>query len=169
MIGVKWKSVFLGAALAGGAIPAAQAISGLALTNTAFSCTDVSSTYSGGTFDRDNTGTGSEEYTVRITDGAGNVLFSYTGSYSVGTTLPARTETVPYGITPTMNPITLTLVSNAGNGLPAQQIWNASGSCAGLPSAAAVPALDAGGLAILATLLGAAGFGVRRRRQRRRT
>lgn len=168
MIGVKWKSVFLGAALAGGAIPAAQAISGLALTSTVFSCTDVSYTFNAGTFDRDNTGTGLETYTGRITDGAGNVIYSGTYSAAVGTAIPANSLSLPYGTPPTMNPITLTLVSNAGNGFSEQQVWNASGSCAGLPSAAAVPALDAGGLAILATLLGAAGFGVRRR-QRRRT
>jgi hypothetical protein len=91
-------------------------------------------------FDRNNIPTpGYEQYAYRAVDGAGNVL--YDPGYGF---LPVPFGVVlfaggigftPYTTPPTFNPITVTMVSLAGNGLPEQVIYATTGTCPGLPFA----------------------------------
>jgi len=112
------------------------------------------------TFDRDNTGSGSEAYAYLATDGAGTTIFTFSSSLPLGTyTLGSTSYTTP----PAYNPITVTLTSLAGNGLQAQTIFIRQGICAGLPSFG-IPALSTWGLIALASLLGTVALVVLRRR-----
>ena len=113
------------------------------------------------TFDRDNTGTGSEAYRYDVTDGAGTVIFTFSsqlplGSYTLGT--------ADYTQPAIFNPITVTLTSLAGNGLLAQTIFSIQGACQGLPTFGGIPALSTWGLIALASLLGMAAIVALRRR-----
>lgn len=148
-------------------MPLAHAItvSGPAPTLT-FSCTEL--TYSAPNFnfvvDRDNTGNNTESYVSEIVDGAGNVLWRFTNQPSLGPPpfgglVFGNAGTLSYTMAPAANPITYRLVSLAGNGLPAQTAFSASGSCASLPPPApaqtvvAVPTLGHWAMAALSMLL----------------
>lgn len=85
------------------------------------------------TFDRDNTGTGKEAYLQQVTDGAGNVLWSDSGTVPLGTYFEPDTF-VPYTAAPQYNPLTITLISLAGNGYEEQIMTKQTGSCEGLPT-----------------------------------
>jgi len=115
------------------------------------------------TFDRDNTGTGSEAYEYVATDGAGTTIFTFSGTLPLGSyTLGTATFSPP----PHFNPITVTLTSLAGNGLQAQTIFSIQGTCAGLQTFGGIPALSTWGLVALASVLAmAAMFALRRRFQ----
>jgi hypothetical protein len=94
-------------------------------------CTDFSDPApSTVTFDRDNTGSGSEAYRYVATDGAGSVIFSHSSQLPLGSyTLGSASFSPP----PLHNPLTVTLFSLAGNGLPEQTVFSISGSCDSLP------------------------------------
>lgn len=82
-------------------------------------------------FDRDNTGSGSETYRAYATDGAGTIILDYSETYPVGffgTFSPDLWTTAP-----AYNPITQYIVSVAGNGLPEVIEIMEQGECAGLP------------------------------------
>lgn len=118
--------------------------------------------------DRDNTGSGMEAYEVVGTDGAGNVIFGGPTPITapVGATLPQPPGLVPWMTPPQYNPLSLRIVSVAGNGLPAQTLVSLSGTCQGLPTVStAVPTMNEWGLIIFASIagLGSAYF-IRRRR-----
>jgi hypothetical protein len=112
----------------------ARAMTGGTVTSSAFTCTQVSITYTTINFDRNNTGGGAESYTFTIVDGNGTILFTVTSSVAVGGNIPGQTEVFVYGTAPTANPIQVTFVSNAGNGYGLQTLWNFEGECPGLPS-----------------------------------
>jgi hypothetical protein len=83
------------------------------------------------TFDRDNTGTGNEAYQYVATDGAGTSIYTLSnqlplGSYTLGS--------ASFTQAPAYNPITVKLISPAGNGYSAQTIFSIQGTCAGLPT-----------------------------------
>ena len=104
-----------------------------------FTCTDFGDTTPGTiTFDRDNSGSGSENYRVEVTDGAGTIIFSLSTSRPVSTVTSLGIGV--YSTAPQFNPITMTFISEAGNSLPEQIVSVQQGSCAGLPSFAAVGA-----------------------------
>ena len=149
---------------------AAQAMTMTGFSPT-FDCPQVS--YSAFTLelDRNNMGApapGMETYTLDIRDGAGVALFSFTNpGWEINGPIPQSASAIPYGTPPTANPITITVVSPAGNGLPQQTVFTASGSCSTLPPAVVTPVPTAdvwalGGLACALALFGAA----RVRRQR---
>ncbi len=159
------------AAILGGAAVGAHAMTIVGFMPT-FDCTQVSYPAFTWVGDRNNTGSappGAEAYTLEIRDGAGVVLFTFTNP-----ALPIigprfePTNTLPYGVPPTANPITLTVVSPAGNGLRRQLAFSASGSCSTLPPAVVtpVPTLDIWALGGLGGVLLWLGIG-RVRRQRR--
>jgi hypothetical protein len=79
--------------------------------------------------DRDNIGTGMKAYEVIGTDGAGNVIYGGSLSQSVGTVIPQPPVQVPWMTAPQYNPLTLRIVSLAGNGLPQQVLVSFSGPC----------------------------------------
>ncbi len=90
--------------------------------------------------DRDNTGTGRESFTVSASDGVGNVIFAgEPDSFFVGGTVSWE-DGGTYGWTraPEFNPMTLRVVSMAGNNLPAEVVHVTVGSCADLPTITAL-------------------------------
>ena len=95
-------------------------------------CAGVSNIVDLGTFDRDNTGIGGETVNTTITDGAGTVLLSEDVTQPIGDQEVFGGGTYP--IAPRFNPITVTIKSLAGNGLPEQIVTVQQGNCAGLPT-----------------------------------
>lgn len=119
--------------LFGALIPHSQAatFSGFSVT---LSCNGFSTGTGTLTYDRDNTGTYDEAYFYRVVDGTGNLIARYPTDGTWNSPL-AETEqyggsALPYNLgTPTANPITFEWVSAAGNGLPEQVAFSASGTC----------------------------------------
>ncbi len=117
-------------------------------------------------FDRDNTGTGEEAYQVLGTDGAGNVIYGVSFSLPVGTVTPQPPVLVPWITAPQHNPLTLRIVSVAGNGFPEQVLVNISGACQGLPTfSKAVPTMNEWGMIVFSAIAGLGSvYFIRRRR-----
>ncbi len=91
--------------------------------------------------DRDNTGSLREAFQVVVTDGVGNIIYKpVVDSFFVGGTVSwTSTNVVEWTATPQYNPLTLRVVSLAGNDFDEQTIAVATGSCDGLPSLGALP------------------------------
>jgi len=126
------------------------------LGTTQFTCTDFNASGTGAAvLDRDNTGTGEEAVRIDVTDGTGANIFTFSftnalGSYSGGL-ITLQTYTTP----PVSNPLTITVTSLAGNGLPELVGYTATGTCAGLPFGDPIPTLSALGLIAFAGILAA--------------
>jgi len=84
---------------------------------------------------RDNTGAGSEAYTIEVRDGFGKLLYLETGILALGVLNRPGGFFVPYSAAPAANPISFHWYSDAGNGLPQQLVYTAFGECPGLPLA----------------------------------
>ena len=82
---------------------------------------------------RDNTGSGVENLYYYAVDGAGNQILNVSDNRAVGSNA-ALTPNYPWDTAPQYNPITLTLISPAGNGEPEQRHLIAFGDCSGLPT-----------------------------------
>jgi uncharacterized protein YgiM (DUF1202 family) len=97
---------------------------------------------------RDNTGDNREAFVVSAVDAAGTRVFApLQNAVLVGSRVSfGEGVRYPWTTAPTTNPITLTIVSTAGNGLPEQTVYRSTGACADLPSASpqATPAAGAG-------------------------
>jgi len=91
--------------------------------------------------DRDNTGEKSEAFIVSATDGSGKIVYEpKQDSFFVGGNVAWTGGTLyEWTAAPVFNPITLRIVSPAGNDLPAELITLASGTCAGLPRYGILP------------------------------
>ncbi|MBA3868401.1 MAG: hypothetical protein ABI970_26015 [Chloroflexota bacterium] len=91
--------------------------------------------------DRDNTGSSREAFQVVVTDGIGNIIYKpVVDSFFVGGTVSwTATNVVKWTSAPEDNPLTLRVVSLAGNNVGEQTIAVATGSCEGLPSFGALP------------------------------
>lgn len=137
------------------------------LGTTAFTCTDFTAAGTGASIlDRDNTGLGQEALRIDVTDGLGTVIYTLSFQNGLGTYAAGLINTTPYTTAPSSNPLTMTLTSLAGNGLPEQIDYVARGACAGLPTWPGIPTLSPLGLAALVALLLAAGvFALRRMRR----
>jgi hypothetical protein len=108
-------------------------------------CTNADAAGSGPhTLDRDNTGTGQEALRVEITDGNGTIIYELEFENILGTFAGGIGDFF-YATPPAANPLTFTLTSLAGNGLPEQVDFVAYGVCDSLPFAA--PTADAPGAA----------------------
>jgi len=96
--------------------------------------------------DRDNTGTHREAFQVVVTDGTGNIIYKpVVDSFFVGGTVSwTATNLIQWTSKPEDNPLTLRVVSLAGNNLGEQTIAVASGACEGLPSFGALPTVITG-------------------------
>jgi len=131
-----------------------------------FTCVNADAAGSGShVLDRDNTGIGQEALRVDITDGLGNLIYTLTYSNVLGVFAGGIGDFF-YTTPPQANPITFTLTSLAGNGLPEQVDYVQSGYCQELSELVAVPALGPAGLAALALGLGAVALVVVRRARR---
>lgn len=99
-----------------------------------FTCINADAAGSGShVLDRDNTGAGGEALRVDITDGAGTLIYTLTFSNTLGT-FSGGIGDFFYTTAPQFNPITFTLTSLAGNGLPEQVDFVTQGNCDGLPT-----------------------------------
>lgn len=111
---------------------------------TAADSSDVSFTLGCGGFsssgrillDRDNTGSRQETFSVSANDGVGNVIFAgQPDSFFVGGAVSwADGGTFGWTRAPQFNPLTLRVVSLAGNGLAAEVAHVTVGSCSDLPT-----------------------------------
>jgi len=114
------------------ALPAqAMTITGLTIT---LSCSGFDFTAFNYTFDRDNTGSGSESYQITVTDSAANVvhLVSNTvalGPYSEGSGSGSYNLGTPVG-----GAVTYTWKSLAGNGYEEQIAYQVVGYCGATPT-----------------------------------
>ena len=139
--------------------------------NATFDCTQMVASPHTFEADRNNTGSpgaGREAYRVEIRDGAGVLLYEFINSigWPVGGPLSLPPTTFVYVTPPTSNPITFSIVSNAGNGFDEQLAVSATGSCPTVqPPAVSVPALDLWSLGVLAGVMAWLGAW-RARRQR---
>ncbi len=99
-----------------------------------FTCVNADAAGSGShTLDRDNTGAGQEALRIDITDGYGTLIYTLSFSNVLGTFAGGIGDFF-YTTPPAANPITFTLTSLAGNGLPEQIDVFEQGECAGLPT-----------------------------------
>jgi hypothetical protein len=91
--------------------------------------------------DRDNTGEAREAFIVSATDGSGKVIYEpQVDTFFVGGTVSwDGGDVIPWTATPQYNPLTLRVVSQAGNDFSEQLITAATGSCEGLPGYSALP------------------------------
>lgn len=99
------------------------------------SCDGFTNVSGGLMLDRDNTGTGHETFIITGLDGAGNVIFGpVSEDFFTGSSLYINDGiTFEWTATPIANPLYVTVISPAGNGLPEQLVYSASGRCSGLP------------------------------------
>jgi hypothetical protein len=114
----------------------------------AFTCTSANASGSGShVLDRDNTGEGQEALRVEVTDGNGTIIFELNYSNFLGT-YGGGIGDFAYTTPPATNPLSFTLTSLAGNGLPEQVDYVESGVCDEIPFTAptltAPPAAVAG-------------------------
>jgi len=90
------------------------------------------------TGDRVNFGADRERVSIHVTDGDGTVLYDLTFQFAIGQTLALGSPS--YTVLPDYNPITFTLISEAGNELPEQLVYTTTGNCPGLPTYGETPA-----------------------------
>lgn len=96
-------------------------------------CTSVDMMGSGAhTLNRNTSGTGQETIRIEVTDGSGTMLFSLSYSNTLQTYAGGIGD-FTYTVPPTTNPITVRVISPAGNGHPEQIDFFAQGECVGLP------------------------------------
>jgi hypothetical protein len=110
-------------------------------TSFALDCDGFTGTGGDVVLTRDNTGNERESFIVSVTDGIGNIIYEpVVDQFFVGGTVSwTGGEKFLWQSTPHYNPITLRVVSRAGNGLDEQLVTLATGSCEGLPSFGATP------------------------------
>jgi hypothetical protein len=131
-----------------------------------FTCVNADAAGTGPhTLDRDNTGAGLEALRVDITDGFGTLIYTLNFANVLGTFAGGIGDFF-YTTPPAANPLTFTLTSLAGNGLPEQIDFVAEGGCSGLPDWPGIPTLRPAGVAVFGALLLGIGFlAIRRLRQ----
>lgn len=116
------------------ALPASAATrNGLAIT---VNCTGFTSLGGSLNLNRDNTGAGRERFQIVARDGNGATIYSGpVESFFVGASIdfPDSLST-DFSTAPAANPIVVSLVSAAGNGLAEQVVYSASGRCVSLPT-----------------------------------
>ncbi len=133
--------VLIGALLLLGivAMPVSAATSGSATFS--LGCDGFTGTGGSITLDRNNTGLSREAFIVSATDGVGNVIYApVEDSFFVGGTVSwSGGDTIAWTSAPQYNPLTLRVVSRAGNGFDEQLVTQVSGSCESLPTYGALP------------------------------
>ncbi len=99
------------------------------------SCDGFTSGGGGIVLNRDNTGVGRETFAIVGRDGAGNVIYGpVTESFVIGGSLYVDPGLFfLWSTEPLANPLTVQVVSLAGNGLGEQIIYERRGVCSGLP------------------------------------
>jgi uncharacterized protein YgiM (DUF1202 family) len=115
---------------------AAPAFAGDAAVSYTIDCRGFRSSGGTLTLNRDNTGAQQEAYVISAIDGSGQTIFEPAYDvFFVGTTVQTDAGLQHFwSQSPRYNPLTLQVVSPAGNGLGEQIILQTQGNCAGLPS-----------------------------------
>lgn len=108
-----------------------EAMTLTAAPNYAIDCTGITQTAAAqAQWNRDTSGTGRENLQYTVTDGLGNVIFTYNDVRAVGST--ATLIGFSFTTAPLANPISFKLSSPPGNGFPEQVFVTMVGTCAGL-------------------------------------
>jgi hypothetical protein len=116
------------------------------------------------TYNRDNTGSGQESNGIIVTDGQGNILVSNGGNNPVpGSTTIEAPWCFTYHTAPLSNPITIQLISPAGNEYSKQIAYQTTGTCQGLSS---IPTMNEWGMIIFMLLAGVGAVYYLRRQKR---
>ena len=104
-------------------------------------CTGFTGTAGEIMLNRDNTGAGREAFIVSATDGAGKTIYApVTDQFFVGGTISwVDGGRIGWTSAPEFNPLTLRIVSRAGNEQGESLILLATGECANLPHVSAMP------------------------------
>lgn len=93
-------------------------------------------TSEGGSFvlDRNNTNTGRETFVMSATDGDGTVIFDpASNTFLMGARITFDAgDFFAWTTAPKHNPLTLSVISSAGNNLPEQEIYKTTGTCSSL-------------------------------------
>ncbi|MEZ4667659.1 MAG: hypothetical protein R3E39_07050 [Anaerolineae bacterium] len=131
----KIRYMILALTLIGMLINLSGVSAGQYLGSVQITCTDFTAAGTGAAIlDRDNTGAGQEAEQIIVKDGYNTVIYSLTFQNALGTYSAGLINTTSYTTPPQANPITVTVISLAGNGLPQQIDFTVSGSCPGLPT-----------------------------------
>jgi hypothetical protein len=110
-------------------------------------CTTVTAAGTGAhILDRDNTGSGQEALRIDVVDGNGTPIYTLSFQNTLGTFAAGMLGTTLYTTAPEANPITFTLTSLAGNGLPEQVDVTSVGACDTIPWAAPTAAAPPSGV-----------------------
>ena len=109
---------------------------------------------------RDNTGARSEVFVISAIDGAGNMIYNPDyDDFFVGTTVSIEAGAGNnWNRRPRFNPLTLQVISPAGNGVEALLISETTGSCEGLPTVGRAAATDVAETGTLASAIGEDGI-----------
>jgi hypothetical protein len=123
------------------------------------------------TYNRDNTGSGQESNGIIVTDGHGNILVSDGGSSPVpGSYTTQAPWCYTYDTPPLYNPITIQLISPAGNGYGKQIAYQTTGICQGLQFlSSSIPTMNQWGMIIFVVLAGIGAVYYLRRQRRVRS
>jgi len=90
--------------------------------------------------DRDNTGRGQETIAINAVDGAGNNVFQLVDAVPLNWTVTPGELIYGWSAEPAANPISLSVISLPGNGLPQQVLYSTTGTCEGLATGTATDA-----------------------------
>lgn len=84
--------------------------------------------------DRDNTGRSREVLLFRVTDGEGNLIYENYAQFPLNERVVYEAGTFySYALRPAANPLLIQITSPAGNGLPAQALYEGIANCYTLP------------------------------------
>lgn len=87
---------------------------------------------------RDNTGSGAESIAINVIDGSGNIIYQSINALPLNWQVSLGTGAYGWRRTPAANPLTLNVVSLAGNGLSSEVIYTVSANCDTLATAETV-------------------------------
>jgi uncharacterized protein YgiM (DUF1202 family) len=84
--------------------------------------------------DRDNTGRSREVFQFRVTDGEGNLIYENFAQFPLNERVVYEAGSFyAYALRPAANPLFIQVTSPAGNGLPAQTLYEGISNCYTLP------------------------------------
>ena len=83
---------------------------------------------------RDNTGAGAESIAINVVDGNGTVILQVIDSVPLNWSVTPASILYPWTTAPTANPLNVSVISLAGNGLAQQVLYTRTGNCPGLPT-----------------------------------
>jgi hypothetical protein len=92
---------------------------------------------------RDNTGAGAESIAINVVDGNGTVILQVIDAVPLNWSVTPASILYPWTTEPTANPLNVSVISLAGNGLAEQVLYTTRGACPGLPTGTVTDAVGA--------------------------